>query len=74
MIIYAKAGETPPNWRDIRVFDTDNNEIKDVSEIDIIEGWAIVAERDANGKLFVRNNNVATVKITGKFHISVDRG
>lgn len=54
-LTYSKAGVTPADWFDLKVFDLDSGqEVLDCAEVNTRDGWAIAYERNEAGEMFVR--------------------
>lgn len=69
MIPYAVAGGPPDDWFGLSVFDRSGNEIKNVVEVNVAEGWLIRHRLDNAGRSFVENDEIATERIEGDFTV-----
>jgi hypothetical protein len=71
-ITFAKVGGPPHSWRTIHVINrTTSLEVRDVVEVDTVEGYVIRLRRDVRGKLVPNTigDGPAQERITGDFEI-----
>ena len=69
-IAYAKAGDPPADQGDLHVFDIATGaEVRDVSEVNVREGWLVRAKRNEAGELFLNGDEIAQECVEGQFEI-----
>lgn len=73
-LTYAKVGGPPEEWMGLKVLDvTTGQELRDVLEVNTVEGWCVTLQRDARDHLVVAwidgTPEPAQVRIEGVFKI-----
>lgn len=70
-LTYAKAITGPPdNWRELEVIDnTTGLRVRDVLEVNTMEGWVTHYVRDEDGDLATEDDHLVQETLQGRFRI-----
>lgn len=72
-ITYAVVDGPPDDWRGLKIFDLDTGqEVDQVVEVNVAEGWMIRYRKDENGRIFIdpdQPDEAAKERIEGRFEI-----
>lgn len=69
-LTYAKVGGPPAHWQKLEVIDnTSGKLIRDVLEVNTMEGWLTRHIRDGDDNLVLDGGQLAKETISGRFRI-----